>query len=399
MRYAGRLFVGAVMFMLLMAAGCQSLNAPQSTQNSAAPTALPPVKSDNRIISEGEVSPIDYAYLSFSNSGVLAEVLVKEGGAVKSGQVIARLKGSDRLKASVSAAGLELLAAEQALDDLNKNADMIRAQAQLEVANASKALEDAKEERESKKYKRAVQSVIDSQRAALILAQDAFDRAKEVWAAFEGKDEEDVNRAAALAQYSRAQQELDRAEANYNYVNGPPDQFDVDIAEGELVLAQARYDQALRDFEGVKGGPDLDDLALSEARVDNAKNQLAAAQAALEDQDLTAPFDGVLVDNDLKIGELVGPSAKPVLLANLTNFEVVTTDLTELSVVDVQAGTPVMVTFDAVPGLELRGEVSRIKELGENKQGDITYTVFIRLAEQDARLRWKMTAVVTFGNE
>lgn len=384
---------------LLLAAGCQSFNSSQSSASTTIPATQPPVKSDDRIISEGEVSPIAYAYLSFSNSGVLAEVLIQEGEAVKSGQVIARLKGSERLKASISAAELELLAASQALETLNKNADVARAQAQLQVANANKALDEAKEERESKKYKRANQSIIDREHAALILAQDAFDRAEEIWAAFEGKDEEDVNRAAALSQFSRAQQELDRAKANYNYVNSPPDQFDVDIADGELVLAQARYAQALRDFEAVKTGPDPDDLALAEARVDNAKNQLAAAQAVLEDQELIAPFDGILVDSDLKIGELVGPAAKPVLLANLAEYEIITTDLTERSVVGIQEGAPVTVSFDAIPDLELTGKVSRIKTLGENKQGDITYAVYIRLAAQDARLRWKMTAVVTFEKE
>ena len=36
----------------------------------------------------------------------------------------------------------------------------------------------------------------------------------------------------------------------------------------------------------------------------------------------------------------------------------------------------------------------RIKEIGENKMGDITYTVIVIPDEQDDRLRWNMTATV-----
>jgi len=397
MRKSHIFLTSLIVLVLLFSAGCQA--APAASQS---PTTTPlsanvaPIKSSDRIVSEGEVAPVNSAYLSFSNGGVLQEVLVEEGQTVQAGEVIARLKGIERIKASISATELELLAAEQALADLNKNADVIRAQAQLVVANANKALDEAKDERESMKYKRAVDSVINNQRAALILAQDAYDRAAEVWAAFEGKDEEDVNRAAALTQFSKAEQELNRAKANFNYVDSPPDQFEIDIAEGELVVAQALYDQSIRDFEAVKNGPDPDDLALAELRVENARAQLEAAQATLEDQELTAPFDGVLVDSSLKVGELVGPTASPVLVANLEEYEIITTDLTELSVVEIEVGTPVTVTFDAIPDLELTGKVSRIKALGEDKQGDVTYTVYIRLDNQDPRLRWKMTAAVVF---
>jgi hypothetical protein len=69
--------------------------------------------------------------------------------------------------------------------------------------------------------------------------------------------------------------------------------------------------------------------------------------------------------------------------------------LTELDVINVQEGERVRLTFDAIKGIELAGTVVRIKPLGEEKLGDITYTVVVRLDEQDPRLRWKMTAVVT----
>ena len=43
----------------------------------------------------------------------------------------------------------------------------------------------------------------------------------------------------------------------------------------------------------------------------------------------------------------------------------------------VAEGTPTSITFDAIPGLKVAGIVSRIKPLGENKQGDMTCVVIV----------------------
>jgi glutamate synthase (NADPH/NADH) large chain/glutamate synthase (ferredoxin) len=40
------------------------------------------------------------------------------------------------------------------------------------------------------------------------------------------------------------------------------------------------------------------------------------------------------------------------------------------------------------------GVVAHIKGIGESKQGDVTYTVVMKLDRQDERLRWNMTASV-----
>ena len=98
---------------------------------------------------------------------------------------------------------------------------------------------------------------------------------------------------------------------------------------------------------------------------------------------------------DVKAGEFVAAGAPVLRLADTANWQVETTDLTELNIVNTLEGDAVSVTFDAIPGLELAGKVARIKGYGENKQGDIVYTLVIALDRQDARLRWNMTAKVS----
>jgi hypothetical protein len=56
----------------------------------------------------------------------------------------------------------------------------------------------------------------------------------------------------------------------------------------------------------------------------------------------------------------------------------------------------VVVTPDALPDVALAGGVEAIKDLSEEKRGDVTYTVTIRLQESDPRLRWGMSVTVDF---
>jgi HlyD family secretion protein len=116
----------------------------------------------------------------------------------------------------------------------------------------------------------------------------------------------------------------------------------------------------------------------------------------LADTELKAPFAGTIASLDLEVGEQVSAAAPaPVVrLADLTSWRVETDDLTEINVVYVQEGDSVSISIDALPELELTGTVERIRPLGENKQGDITYTATIIPASSDERLRWNMTASV-----
>ena len=66
-----------------------------------------------------------------------------------------RLKGKAAQEAAVSAAEVAVLSAQRKLDDLNKNHNVVRAEAQLRLADAVKALDKAEEKRVGKNYQRA----------------------------------------------------------------------------------------------------------------------------------------------------------------------------------------------------------------------------------------------------
>jgi multidrug efflux pump subunit AcrA (membrane-fusion protein) len=380
---------------LIVLSGCGGSAAGQATPTS---DILPPVTADTfSVLAEGQVIPAQSATLSFQTAGVVETILVGEGQAVKAGEPIARLTGSEKFRAQMTAAELELIQAQQALDTLNKTSALAKAQAELALAQAQIELQDAKEDREKLQYRRASDNTLDQIRADYILAKDNLDTVEEQFEGVADRGEDDPIRAQALSQLAAARKARDRALYNLNYALGLPDPEDVAEAEARLQVAQQKVDESQRTLDKfVNDGPNQDDLALAEARVNNAKASVDAAQAALSDLELTAPFDGIVVSSNLKEGEYITPGVPAVQLGNLTQWKVETTDLTELNVVDVQTGAPVKVTFDAISDLELTGTVERIKPLGENRQGDITYTVLINLDDQDERLKWNMTAFVTF---
>jgi hypothetical protein len=52
--------------------------------------------------------------------------------------------------------------------------------------------------------------------------------------------------------------------------------------------------------------------------------------------------------------------------------------------------------LDALPGVELNGNVFSISNNYSENQGDVVYEVTVLLTDQDPAMRWGMTAVVKF---
>ena len=323
-----------VILAVLLLSACQSANGAATSTPTASSTQAA-VQNSGRMIFEGEAVPVQNVTLSFPANGIVDEVLFSEGEQVSKGDVIARLKGLERQKASVAAAQAELLSSQQTLDNLNKNANITRADVQLKLAQAKKALDKAVENRNYKNYKRADQWYIDQSNADYILALNDFNNAEMVWNNWKDKDETDRNRAFALQNFAAARKKVEQAEANYKYLQGAPLEVDVQISEGELVVAKANYENALKDWDLVKNGPNPDDLKLAEERLANAQAQFDAAQAGLDDLELKAPFSGTIVSSNLKAGQLSSIGTSSVVLADLSEFQIESNDLTELNITKV----------------------------------------------------------------
>ena len=137
---------------------------------------------------------------------------------------------------------------------------------------------------------------------------------------------------------------------------------------------------------------------MAEARIANAENQLTAAKQILADLELEAPFDGVISAVYINPSEWVAPGSPVMLIADLDNLQVETTDLGEIDVAQIVEGDTAVVTFDALPDLVLEGTVISIAPKAAEGSG-VNFPVIIELSEIPPALRWGMTAFVDIDLE
>jgi multidrug resistance efflux pump len=339
---------------------------------------------------EGRVVPQDDASLFFTAPGQVAEILVAEGDEVTAGQVLARLGDRETYEAQVAAAQLERTQAQQALDDLNDKADLAYADAALAVTQAREALLQAQETYEDFDTDDYQQEIDDAQ-VSKENAQDDLEDAEDEFAKYESLDRDNTDRKNAQDDLDEAQDQYDAALRDYDRLLN-----NREAAKGQLDLAQAALDDAILTRDARANGPDPDDLALAQARLDHANAQLAAAEAALANLDLKAPFAGTIVKISISKGQEALPNQVVMVLADFSAWYVETKDLTENEVVDIQEGQSVIVTPDAIAELEMVGTVETIAQWYAEKSGDVTYETRILLIDPDPRLRWGMTVEVTF---
>jgi multidrug resistance efflux pump len=419
---------------------------------------VPVVTDDFSVVAEGRLLPVEFTNLSFETGGKIAEVLVKEGATVAEGDVLARLESSEALQAQVAQAEADVLAAQQGLDDLNDNHEVALAQAQSAVATARKALDDADrklknlnfpdleyyqdqiddaEEALQTAQENVVVTDIGSLTAALQSARDFLKTAEErlgkIQAAINGcadcdpersvtvdgypqtlDDAQDSYNDAAnrvreleiqLAQSERgntnaiddAQEALDDAKEDLAFALNGPKALDLEIAQANVAVAQATLADAESTYAKLQDGPDPDQLAVLNARLNAARAGLVSAQDALKNSELHAPFDGVVADLKIKVGEQTAPGAPAAVLADFSKWIVETDNLTEIEVVKVAEGQNAEIVLDALPDVTLQGTVTAISPVFEEKRGDITYTVTVTLTNGDPAMRWGMTAVTTFA--
>jgi multidrug efflux pump subunit AcrA (membrane-fusion protein) len=388
MKYRNRIvFVWLSMLSLLVSA-CSVL------PSQATPTAEPePVEDFTPIVSAtGVLVPEKFATLSITSAGVVAEVLVEEDDLVSTGETLLRLQGEENLAAAISAAEYEVAAAEHDLDTLYKDTDLRAAEAHQAMIQSRQAVKDAQQYLNNL-HAPASQADIDQAKANLLLAQIRLNKAEKDFKPYEKKSENNKIRAALFAELAEAEQIHEGTVRRYNNLIGNASELDIAEAQADLALAEEQLAVAERDYEIYSHGPDPDEVKIAEERVANAQVQLAASQSTLTDLELSSPFGGTVSEVYIKKGEWIAPGQPALLLADLENLRVETTDLNEIDVARVSIGDTAIITFDALADVVVEGTVVRIASKASEGSG-VNYTAVIILDELPDDILWGMTAFV-----
>lgn len=216
----------------------------------------------------------------------------------------------------------------------------------------------------------------------LLSAQQALDALK---------DAADLNTAQARLKVLNAQETLEGAQADFDADDSAENQALLDIATAALQLAEDELNR-------IEAGDGIDEnlLQTAEARLTTANASLASAQALVDAYQLKSNMAGTVVDLKIQPGQKITAGVPVMAVADTSSWVVKTDNLSETQVTAIAVGDAVTVRLDALPELALTGVVTHINARFEEKRGDITYTVTIRVNEVDPALRWGLTAAVYF---
>lgn len=193
------------------------------------------------------------------------------------------------------------------------------------------------------------------------------------------------------AQVAAAQARLDGARAHLDQLT--LDRLLTPATASQLAEAQALVRSAQADLDLLSAAVRPSAIAAAEAGIAQAEAGVQAAQAAISNTALTAPFAGTVTSLAIASGELALPGQPVITLADLSQLQVETTDLSERDLGRVAVGTRVVVFVDAL-NREIGGTVARIALQSTTAGGDVVYPLVIDLDEQPAELRWGMSVDV-----
>jgi len=368
----------AIVFLLLIAVlltGCSP--EPSPTPVLPAPTsALPSRSMGGGVTASGEVVAAEEAQMGFALAGQVETVEINLGDQVLEGDVLISLESST-LEAGVAQAEAAVDAARAQLAELESGArpeDLAMADAAYATALAQYTKLEAGP---SDEERRIALAALRKAEAALVQAQAAYDEI--AWL-------EEVAEMPQTLALQLATLDYESALANYELVTrgAPPE---------DLEAAWRNVKSAIAQVDKLKAGATPEQLAIAQAGVTQAEAGLDTARATSNQSTLTAPFNGTVADLQVSPGQIVMPGQVVLTLADLSQLQVETTDLSERDVSEVQVGQQATVYVEAL-NADVPGQVARISPLASTVGGDVVYTVVVALEEQPEGLRLGMSVEV-----
>ena len=258
------------------------------------------------VTASGEIKPLNYVNINATAFGRITDILVREGDAVKKGQLLARL------------------------ESVQPSADVEAQRASLRASEAEAAAAGA-----------SVSSAEAAQRTA------------------------EAELLRAQAELEKARLEFQRSEALFGDELISKSQFDAASAAYEVALAvvaqaEARVAQTRAQVEQARS-----QRQTARTRIGQFRAGLTRLSDVLHKYSFYAPLDGVVTDLPVHVGESVvrGIQNSPgSLLMTIAELSVITAEVKvdETDIVNVRLGQSGEVTIDAFPNQTFQGTVTEI---------------------------------------
>jgi len=370
-----------VLLLCLALVGSMACNPFGGAEEEASQQLVEVVRGDLTVSvsGSGNIEVDKEASLAFDIAGRLVEIKVKEGDRVTRGQPIARLDDTDyQLAVKLAEADLETAQNQLQVAEF----DFEAAQGKLEAAKFDVEIADYAVWQSEITYSYTWEG------GSLVVKSD--DLTDIIFTDLPGVRLalEQANYYLARAQELLAEGDFDGAQAQLELLQEKLALAD-DKAEGkrahiplDVTTNILQLEKAKATFEATKSQLDKAKIALEAAslNIGKAKIALEKAKEDAEKTVLVAPFDGVVASVDAKEGDII-PSPTMTLTTIIHLIDPPSMELKvevdEIDIAGVKPGQRAIIEVDALPALELEGEVTSISSLGKEEAGVVLYEVKI----------------------
>lgn len=357
---------------------------------------------------------------------------MEKGDSFKEGDILVKVDNSDTmdllekadidLQNSESSLRIARINYQSALDSNHiaiQLAETNTKKAEESSASAYKSLENANESARQA-YESAETSLGNTENTAslnITRAKSALDEAERILVVATA---DPATTAAELAQY---EYNIKTAQENYELTIAQQ-QSSIDSAEGSVESAdnknstsqssaQSSYEQSVLS-QSTTYWSNLSSTQSAEAqiattaenikqaglKVKTAKIELEAAEESLQDYNLIAPYNGIVLSSDFRAGEQAAGSS---VISLISDEFIAKVTVSENDISKISEGNEALVTLDAYSDLEFTGSVIKIIPISTDDSGIISFEVLIEFeTEEDIDLYYGLSAnasIVTWKAE
>jgi multidrug efflux pump subunit AcrA (membrane-fusion protein) len=165
-----------------------------------------------------------------------------------------------------------------------------------------------------------------------------------------------------------------------------------------LLRARGTVQPVARANVGTLGGGVVDQLLVQVGQSVDAQRPVARVALPGQAELVVAPWSGTVTGINVHRGDTVTPGTTLVTVADLSRYQVETTDVDEYLIARLRPGQAATLSIEALDSLELRGSVRSVSlQQQVAPGGSASYPVVIDLPATGVNLRPGMSARITFS--
>ncbi len=412
--------------LLFICTSCKKKNTDlsrdQMQKQEGIPVELVTVRESDIFITvdvSGQLDADEKVLLNTNNSGIVTQLMIREGDYVRKGQTVAVIEPYD-LEDQLSQAQAAVHTASMRLIQAKSKALLRASQVEGSIRQAEESLKGAEAQynqaRAALITTREQQSIVEegSRKQEIAVAQEAVSQAEANFREAKldlGRMEQLLEKGAisqqqmdiaqvrhdvAEAQYNTALSKLDLAREGSRIQEKEAAKQQVQIAEEKVLLAQTAINQSK---EALKIAQDnrmeitvaSHEVDVAQAAVDEARANLAIVSRKLEKAYVKSPINGYVTKRYVDMGQYAGGQG-PSKIADIFNPRTIyfAATVSDTDIERIKVGMNADITIDSIPDKSFKGAIKDIIPGGDpdSKQ----FIVKIMFNNKDSKFKTGMFA-------